>query len=159
MIKNIQYLKNFGIFQDYSQKDKKVQDFNKFNLIYGWNGSGKTTLSRLLRCFELQKIHNDFTKADFCLQTDRGVMSCKDLSQKINIRVFNKDFIDENVFTPENTAKPIYYLGKENIDQKNELKNLKNQERELDTKLDHLKQQLKTKKKNKRNLLKKKLNG
>ena len=152
MIKNIKYLKNFGIFKNYTPKDKEVEDFNKFNLIYGWNGSGKTTLSRLLRCFELQKIHDDFIESDFRLQTDKGMVSCKDLPQKINIRVFNKDFIDENVFTSENTAKPIYYLGKEDIDQKNKLESLKNQERELNTKLDHLKQKLKDKEKDQKKL-------
>ena len=64
MIKKISKIKNFGVFNNY-QSPSDLSDFKKYNLIYGWNASGKTTLSRLLRCFELQSAHDDFTEAIF----------------------------------------------------------------------------------------------
>ena len=131
MIKKIKKIKNFGVFNDY-QISADLLDFKKYNLIYGWNASGKTTLSRLLRCFELKTIHSDFLQAEFQLQMENGSLSNHESLDKIsNIRVFNKDFIDENVFTQENTAQPIYYLGKEDIEQKKKLESLKNIDEEL----------------------------
>lgn len=111
---------------DKYQIDSSLPEFNKYNLIYGWNASGKTTLSRLLRCFELKKIHNDFPNAEFEIQMeDRVSFNHKALDQVLNIRVFNKDFIDENIFTAEGKVKPIYYIGKEDIEKKNKLEGLK----------------------------------
>ena len=131
MIKKIKKIKNFGVFNDY-QTSADLLDFKKYNLIYGWNASGKTTLSRLLRCFELKTIPSDFSQAEFQLQMEDGSLSNHESLDKIsNIRVFNKDFIDENVFTQENTAQPIYYLGQEDIEQKKKLKILKNKREEL----------------------------
>ena len=117
MIKKIKNIKNFGVFDNY-QTVADLAEFKKYKLIYGWNATGKTTLFRLLRCFELQIMHSDFSQATFQLQTNSGVISNEHLNQLFNIRVFNKDFIDENVFTQENTAQPIYYLGQEDIEQR-----------------------------------------
>ncbi len=146
MIKRIKSIKNFGVFNKY-QTDSSVSEFNKYNLIYGWNASGKTTLSRLFRCFELQAMHGDFSQATFQLHTDNGIMSNENLDQHISIRVFNKDFIDENVFTQEDTIQPIYYLGKEDIEQKKKLKILKNEGREKTAQLTSKKENLENKKK------------
>jgi len=46
MITKISKLKDFGIFHDFSW-ERKLPEFKKFNLIYGWNRSGKTTISRV----------------------------------------------------------------------------------------------------------------
>ena len=148
MIKKIKSIKNFGVFDNY-QTPADLPDFKKYNLIYGWNASGKTTLSRLLRCFELQAIHDDFSQAVFQLQTDNGIISNENLDQYTSIRIFNKDFIDENVFTQENTIQPIYYLGKEDIKQKKKLEILKNKEKEINIQLSSEKPNLENKKKKK----------
>ena len=152
MITKIKKIKTFGVFDNY-QVSADMPGFKKYNLIYGWNASGKTTLSRLLRCFELQKMHNDFPQAKFQLQTDNGTISNDNLSQYSNIRVFNKDFIDENVFTQENTIHPIYYLGKEDIEQRKNLEILKNQEKEINIQLNSENQNLEKKKKEKEKLV------
>ena len=146
MITKIKKIKNFGVFDNY-QTSADLPDFKKYNLIYGWNASGKTTLSRLLRCFELQAAHNEFLQAVFQLQTDNGIISNENLGQYSNIRVFNKDFIDDNVFTQENTIQPIYYLGKEDIEQKKQLEILKSEEKEKKAKLNSEKENLENKKK------------
>lgn len=146
MVKKIKRIKSFGVFDNY-QTSADLSDFKKCNLIYGWNASGKTTLSRLLRCFELQAMHDDFSQATFQLQTDNGIISNENLDQHSNIRVFNKDFIDENVFTQENTIQPIYYLGEADIKQKKKLEILKNKETELKTQLNSEKRSLGNRKK------------
>ena len=68
MIKNIKYLKNFGIFQNYSQND--TQNFNKFNLIYGWNGTGKTTLVALFELLKKKKLSDRFSLSEFSIALD-----------------------------------------------------------------------------------------
>ena len=145
MIQKIKKIKNFGVFDNY-QISNDLPDFKKYNLIYGWNTSGKTTLSRILRCFELQEINNDFPQAVFQLQIDSGMISNENLGQYSNIRVFNKDFIDANVFTQENTIQPIYYLGKESIEQKQKLDNLKKEGKEKKAQLNSAEKNLKNKK-------------
>ena len=148
MIEKIKKIKDFGVFNNY-QASADLPDFKKYNLIYGWNATGKTTLSRLFRCFELQAMHDDFSQAVFQLQTDSGIISSEDLSKKLNIRVFNKDFIDENVFTEDDTSRPIYYLGKEDIEQKEKLKDLKNEGKEKKARLNSEEESLKNKKREK----------
>ena len=152
MIKQINIIKALGVFDNY-QASADLPEFKKYNLIYGWNASGKTTLSRLLRCFELQKMSDDFPEAEFQLQTDSEIISNTILSQKFNIRVFNKDFIDENVFTQEDTVRPIYYLGKEDIEQKQKIETLKKQEEELKIQIDSEEKNLENTKKFKERLI------
>lgn len=69
MIKKID-IQKFGLFSDYnwnsevgSDPDKDV--FKKVNIIYGRNYSGKTTLSRIFRCVENGKLHEDWC-SDLC---------------------------------------------------------------------------------------------
>ena len=47
MIKRINKIKKFGVFEDY-RRSGDIRDFEEKNIIYGWNYSGKTTLSRLI---------------------------------------------------------------------------------------------------------------
>ena len=41
MIVCINRLKQFGIFSDFN--GTKIQQFGRYNLVYGWNGTGKST--------------------------------------------------------------------------------------------------------------------
>ena len=49
MITRIPSLKRFGIYRDFQWPEDGLQEFRKFNLIYGWNYSGKTTLAPVLQ--------------------------------------------------------------------------------------------------------------
>lgn len=101
MIKKISSIKNFAVFRNfdwYSSIQSSTIEFDKLNIIYGRNYSGKTTLSRIFRCFELGHINEKYADAEFELDCDEGSMSCKNLSaHSYQIRVFNKDFIKENL--------------------------------------------------------------
>ena len=115
MIRRIQQIKAFGVFADY-QWPSNLPEFKQFNLIYGWNYSGKTTLSRVFRCFEQKQPHVDFAGAQVQLRADDGKVY--DLSTPHSapmIRVFNSDFIRENLSFTDGSATPILVLGVEDI--------------------------------------------
>ena len=118
-IKRIVHLDNCRVFRDFIWPEE-LHEFARFNLIYGWNGSGKTTISRILRDLELRrtpeigKVH---------LLTDNGHIHEDDFSgASAHIRVFNKEFVAENVF-PINgeDVSPIFVLGEKNIVKQKEL--------------------------------------
>ncbi|MCD4808265.1 MAG: AAA family ATPase, partial [Methanosarcinales archaeon] len=92
--------------------DSNLPEFKRFNLIYGWNGSGKTTLSQLFASFETDK-SEIYPKLEYKIQTDGGDFTQKNIFDK-KIRVFNQDYISENIEILSGKAKPIFILGKEN---------------------------------------------
>ena len=112
-IKRIVHLDNCRVFRDFTWPES-LNEFARFNLIYGWNGSGKTTISRILRDLELRrtpeigKVH---------LLTDNEHIHETDFSStSIPIRVFNKEFVAENVFPISGEGiSPIFVLGEKNI--------------------------------------------
>ena len=111
MIAKIEKIKNLGIFSDYKW-NSNLPEFKRFNLIYGWNGSGKTALSQLFDSLETGKseIHPEL---EYKIQTVDGDFTQKDSFNK-RIRVFNRDYISENIDILYGKAKPIFILGKEN---------------------------------------------
>ena len=118
MLLRINKLKNFGIYRDFSWQPA-IPDFSHFNLIYGWNYSGKTTLSRAFRCLELGRIHNiePIDEAEFEFLGTGDSIYKNDFAAKVSVRVFNQDFIKENLkWDTDNNIQPIVLLGEENIE-------------------------------------------
>ena len=123
MLKKINKIKNFGIYHNYRFSDGQTPEFKKFNLIYGWNYSGKTTLSRILRSFELKKICSGYESSEFELEDIEGnKFNHSNIStSNISIRVFNSDFIEDNLKWSNEEFNPIFILGKENIETQNKI--------------------------------------
>ena len=127
MFKKVSKLKHFGIFRDFAWSSD-TPDFSRLNLIYGWNKSGKTTFSRAFVACE--KKTTEFKQyppnGEFEIKTDNGAIShsnCKNGSKQI--RVFNRDFIEENVsFDPTDPSNPIVYVSEEDIESSKRLKEL-----------------------------------
>jgi len=122
MIRAIQSIEAFGIFDDF-RWSSGLPEFKRFNLIYGWNYSGKTTLSRAFRCFEQKQRHIDFPDAEVQLKAADG--TTYDLSNPQTappIRVFNTDFIRENLAFANGSANPILVLGAQDIAKQQALK-------------------------------------
>lgn len=111
MIKKIVKIKNLGIFSDY-QWASNLPDFKRFNLIYGWNGSGKTTLSQLFATFETGKSVT-YPDLEYKIQTADGDF-IQNVAYNKQLRVFNQDYISDNIEISSGKAKPIFILGKEN---------------------------------------------
>lgn len=118
-IKNIDDLKGCGVFNNWP---KGSIPFGRYNLIYGWNGSGKTTLSRVMRSLKKGAIDSalmkDGASPSFKFQLlDGSTVSSQNLSGwHDKIRVFNCDFVRENINADEAEAQPVYHLGKEQGD-------------------------------------------
>lgn len=127
MITSITRIKDFGIFRNYSQ-NAELKKFNRVNLFYGCNGSGKSTLSRLFRCFELKAKHKDYLKANFEFIDDQGFKYDDTFSiEPPKIKVFNTDFISQNINLDKSQTEPIIYISEEKIAEKQKLDNLLNE--------------------------------
>lgn len=113
MIKGIKRIKGLGVFGDYSQPPG-TDEFRAKNLIYGWNYSGKTTLSRIFAHLERGDFSPDLAGYSFVLESDRGpVTEASAKTSGLVVRVFNSDFIHENLNFSGSIARPILLLGAE----------------------------------------------
>ncbi len=112
MINKINKIKNLGIFSDFKW-DTKLHNFNRFNLIFGWNGCGKTTLSRLFTALEEGTL-NGFSLLEYEVEDSAGQIFKQNEVFNKKVRVFNQDYIINNVFPLEKKAKLIYILGEAN---------------------------------------------
>jgi wobble nucleotide-excising tRNase len=121
MIHRLDRVKDFGCFHDFSWPVDLVP-FKQFNLIFGWNYSGKTTFTRALRCFELKKHHDDFGGAEvqFC-DTGGTVHHLSTIVDPHLFRVFNVDYVRENILFDTSSAPAILILGAEDIAKQAEL--------------------------------------
>lgn len=121
MIKGISKIKNLGIYNNYT-KPIGTQEFGIKNLIFGWNYSGKTTLSRLFAQLEAKKPNPDLSGCEFSFETDELPITDKNFEQSnLIVRVFNSDFIRDNLHFEGNSFKPILLLGKESEEAQNQI--------------------------------------
>src|SRR6266571_1133546 len=115
MIRRVQHIKTFGVFADFQWPDN-LPEFKQFNLIYGWNYSGKTTLSRAFRCFEQKQPHEDFANAQVQLKSDDGTLHNLFAPHTApEFRVFNTDFVRENLSFDLGGVTPVLVLGADDI--------------------------------------------
>ncbi len=121
--KHIKEIKNTDAFDVFNWLG---DDLKKYNLIYGWNGSGKTTISRVFSFLEKRQVHQkDLASIEFSIQTDIGSIKQTGLAtHTLNVRVFNEDFIEENLLFEQSQAKKIVILGKENVAVQKEIEEL-----------------------------------
>jgi len=160
LIKNIKSLNNFGIFQNSEWKD--LPEFKRFNLIYGWNRCGKTTLSRVFSsCEKKTTYHTDLFKqfpinGEFEITLfDKTYIKSKEIQNtNLAIRVFNQDFIEDNVsFQPNKSSNGIVYLSEGDIESKKKLDKLKLEKKELKASYDLAKKNRESKEKIKNSFL------
>lgn len=113
MLKSIEKLKKLGVYQNYV-KPAGTREFAAKNLIYGWNYSGKTTLSRLFAKLECKCLHPDFKDCEFTFNGGINGITEKNLHEcKLSVRVFNSDFVKNNLFFDTGSCNAILLLGKE----------------------------------------------
>jgi len=126
MIKKIKKIKNFAIFKEFKWDDK-IDEFRKYNLIYGWNYSGKTTISRIFRNLEIGKLSSHLNNYEFSLEMENGLELNENnfSSHPYQFRVFNIDFIKQNLYWESQEANPIFVLGEKDIEQEKQLKRIR----------------------------------
>lgn len=119
MLKCINKIRNFGVFNDYT-KPADIEDFSEKNIIYGWNYSGKTTISRIFQSIETRSLVSDFSDATFTLiDVNNVTLSENNLATVTSqVRVFNSDFIASNLSWDGESFEPILLLGDESIEAK-----------------------------------------
>lgn len=111
MITIVKRVKRLGlVFTDFAWANS-VNKFKRFNLIYGWNGSGKTTFTRL---FDHIASQSD-AELEFEIEDDAGAVFTSGSAFPFPIRVFNQDYVQNNVRILESSARSIsVLLGEEN---------------------------------------------
>lgn len=127
---------NFGIFKNYNWDMNLGNNtkFEKINIIYGRNYSGKTTLSRIIRALETKTISEKYENPKFEIQfssesPETNLITQDNYSTNNDvIRVFNEDFVRENLSFPysdDGDIKAFALLGKENVELKTTTNKLK----------------------------------
>jgi len=99
MIKRINKIKNFGVFEDY-RRSGDIRDFEEKNIIYGWNYSGKTTLSRLISYLDKNvEIEDDYKDVEFEVELVDGskIDNINRGTSTLQVQVFNSDFVKDNL--------------------------------------------------------------
>ena len=107
-----------AVFQDYSWK-ASLNDFKHINILYGRNYSGKTTLSRIFRALETGSISDKYNSPQFDLRLNNETNVTQDnlTGHSQTIRVFNEDFVKENlsfITDDEGTINSFAILGEDN---------------------------------------------
>ena len=124
-IKKIDSIENMAVFHDFewkkafSNESGNAASFNTINIIYGRNYSGKTTLSRILRAMETGVLSDKFENPSFNVALSDGthVTQTSPTNHGKKIRVFNEDFLRENlrfITNPDESIEPFAILGDDN---------------------------------------------
>lgn len=111
MLLKISKIKNLGVFPNFSW-DAGLPVFGRFNVIYGDNGTGKTTLARLLSSLR-DGLHPDYPTLEYIIDSESGQISHGTAAPR-KIRVFNADYIQQNIGQLEKGLRPILVIGEEN---------------------------------------------
>jgi len=136
MIKKVKSVSNMGVFDGYRwPTGNTLNEFKRFNIIYGSNGSGKTTLSRLFSHFATGECEQ-FSELKYSLETENGSLKETDTGS-VPIRVFNADYVRLNIGEIEGALNPIFIIGE---DQKELQVELAANEKELEERKDKLKE-------------------
>ncbi|MCH9664527.1 MAG: AAA family ATPase [Gammaproteobacteria bacterium] len=135
-INKIIKIKNYRIFQDFIWSKSQPDEFKEKNIFYGWNGTGKSTLSNLFRAIEKKNnITEKVGDIEFDISgstVDGANLSTTDLP---DVRVFNKDFVAENVFTKDGDVAPIFFIGEKNIKNEKLVASLRQERLDIQTEL------------------------
>lgn len=125
-VTRINHIKSHRIFQDFTWH-ADLEDFERYNLIYGWNGSGKSTLSNLFRCLEKKE---PLAEGDVELTISGKRYHLSEITKESvlpQVRVFNRQFITANVFASDTSTSdlaPIYFLGQDSVDKEKRIQTL-----------------------------------
>lgn len=137
-IKKISLIKNMATFKDFKwdttlrDNGNNIINFAESNIFYGRNGTGKTTISRILRALETGRLSDKYKSPEFCVEFDDGSKITQNNFATHNhyIRVFNEDFINENLkfFIDENAnISPFAVLGDDNARIETQIEQLENE--------------------------------
>ena len=115
MITKFKTITNLAVFQNFIW-DSSIHDegnnvvlFKPINIFYGRNYSGKTTLSRIVRALETANISDKYENPQFEVSI-KDALDCNPnnlSSHGKKIRVFNEDFVKDNIRFITNSEESI----------------------------------------------------
>ncbi|WP_222910360.1 AAA family ATPase [Pseudomonas sp. DNDY-54] len=134
-IEKIEKIKNIAVFKDFSWNDvvrdggNNIAEFKKINIIYGRNYTGKTTLSRIVRSLETGLLSEKYPWPLYNVKFNKcpSVTQNNPLDHGQVIRVFNEDFVRENLKFIVDYSKSINsfaILGEDNAKIESEIADL-----------------------------------
>lgn len=117
-------IQKFGIFEgfDWNRSVGSEAKFVDINIFYGRNYSGKTTLSNVFKSIEDKRLSSKFENASFDFTFYNGdVLLASRISESslYKIRVFNQDYIKENLSwlrADNGEIRPFAILGSHNVE-------------------------------------------
>lgn len=137
MLKRLKSASNMGVFRNCLAAGDEC-NFKKLNLLYGFNGSGKTTLARIFSSLEKGELCSLLpTGGRFEIELEDGTIISNDNNLnvlKTKIAVFNTDFVEENFQWKAGSAKPVFYIGKDQAETAKELRETELKREPLETK-------------------------
>lgn len=125
MIRSIQRLRGFGVFEDL-RKTNDLPEFGAKNIIYGWNYSGKTTLSRFFGALGSGIPYVECPQASFEVKLDGGAVITETTLNppRVTVEVFNSDFVASNLSWSGEDFESILLLGDESIEAQQRIERL-----------------------------------
>lgn len=158
MIQRIKKIEDYRIFKGWTQSPET--EFARVNLIYGQNGSGKSTLANLvLGCaayaaderHNRDNLHREILKSGVQLSIRTSEPQASDVSLSDSqfwkrVRVFNKDFIRQNLaLEAEGGPQPraLMTIGKISIDAETRLAELRPELEDVHSKIEQEKRAVK----------------
>tara|TARA_R110002110_G_scaffold415794_1_gene656132 strand:+ start:498 stop:2942 length:2445 start_codon:yes stop_codon:yes gene_type:complete len=124
-IKRIDSIKSMAVFRDFQWASavrdggNNIAEFKNINIFYGRNYSGKTTLSRIFRALETGSISDKYSAPEFQLSFNDSSNATQNSlnSHGQVVRVFNEDFVRDNLRFIIDNEQPINsfaILGEDN---------------------------------------------
>ena len=125
MITKIKTITNLAVFHNFKwdeqvcDSDGNAVDLKSINIIYGRNYSGKTTLSRIVRGMETGVLSDKYESPSFSVSFADNVEVTQNnlVGHGKKIRVFNEDFVRENIrfiTDPAESVEPFAIFGEDN---------------------------------------------
>lgn len=123
MLTRIHRIRDYRIFKDFVWPTG-LQDFGRYNVVYGWNGAGKTTLSTLFRHLQRREAVTEGT-IEYVFGENRVLGSAADDPAIPAVRVFNREFVGRAVFeTSAGQFPPVYYFGEDSAEKQRHIADL-----------------------------------
>ncbi|UTF91493.1 AAA family ATPase [Elizabethkingia anophelis] len=113
---NLAVFQNFNWDTNIRDKSNNIVIFKQINILYGRNYSGKTTLSRVIRALETGRISEKYENPQFEVSIDTIADATQNnlTEHGKKIRVFNEDFVKENlrfIINSDENITPFAIIG------------------------------------------------
>lgn len=127
MFRRIESIASAAVWSGFDGRTSPAPDFGRYNLIYGWSASGKTTLSRVFGLVNGTNATRLPAGARVRISMGQDVLdSAKEQDcGRVLVRIFNRDFIDDNLQRDDYTHAPaLFIVGRGNIRLSNRIASL-----------------------------------